>query len=402
MLAGTNATLMRSYNARVVIELIRRAGDATRAEIARDAGLSLQGVSTIFGRLEDEGWIVEHGRRSISRGQPPLVYRLNAAGRAMIGVSVDLDGVTSATVDLMGVVHARRHTPLPRPSPEQARVAILDHVLDLERAAIGDGRSVIGVGVAIPGTPEPATGVVRNLPHLDGWNDVDLLEFLRSDLQLPVHLANDAIAAALGETWFGDGPNGTTFYVFFAHGLNGAVIEGRRPFGGIWGITGKFGHIPVVADGSGCVGCGGRGCVEAYASLLALYDALELPIEPGSLEQVDRLFAEGDARVLAWSDEAAHRLATALLAVENLFDPRTIVFGGRLPQSLLTRLMREAERRAALGRMAIKREHPVYRSARLGAGASVVGAATLPLYVTFSPDLDLVVARGKEDVVHER
>lgn len=410
MLTGTNSAQMRSYNTRVVLELIRRGGEVSRAEIARDAGLSLQAVSSIFARLEAAGWIVRHGRRATDRGQPPMVYSLDAERRGMVGVAMDLDGVASTAFDLAGREHGRIETPLENLDPASVRAAIVEHVrTHLDRAA-EEGRTVVGAGVAIPGTPRPGNGDVRLLPHVPGWNDVPLQTLLREELPLPVHVANDAIAAALGESWYGrsvsdahgaepSDDDGATFYVFFAHGINGALLEGRRPYGGIWGIAGKFGHIPVVAEGLPCTACGGRGCVEAHASMIALYGELGLRPGPAATREVARRASAHDPAIERWTEAAGRHLGRGLLAVENLFDPTEIVFGGKLPASLLERLVAQAERSVAPRRMSIKTRHPRYRIAERSTHAAEIGAATLPLYLAFAPDIDLVATSGEEESV---
>src|SRR5690606_39250387 len=96
------------------------------------------------------------------------------------------------------------------------------------------------------------------------------------------------------------------FYVFFAHGLNGALISGRQPYGGLWAITGYIGHIPVEPNGRHCPTCGGRGCLEQYASRLALERALG--VDQPSEELLVTLLGDSDANLMAWLDEAASHL----------------------------------------------------------------------------------------------
>ena len=121
MLAGTNSDFIRAYNRRVIMELIRRKGTVSRSDVARKTGLTLQAVSMIFTDLSDEGWIIEVGRRTIARGQPPVEYSLNPDTAVSLGITLDLDGITAAAVDLSGRVLKRTRTEATRPGTRRNR-----------------------------------------------------------------------------------------------------------------------------------------------------------------------------------------------------------------------------------------------------------------------------------------
>lgn len=396
MLAGTNSDFVRAYNRRVAMEIIRRRGAVSRSDVARRTGLSLQAVSTIFSDLLEEGWIVERGRRTTARGQPPIDYSLNPNTAISVGITLDLDTITAAAVDLSGRVLHRVSLAVAKPEPDKAVEIMKRSVLELtEKTGLGE-RGVLGVGIAIPGTPDADTGFVTTLPHIPGWEGFRLREALASALPHTVHIANDAIVAGLGESWFGASERSrNAFYILFAHGLNGAMLSEQRPYGGIWGVTGKFGHIPVEANGKPCTGCGGRGCVESYASLLSLLEALDR--EHLNAGELQTLLTDRDERLEAWIAQAVPHLTTALLSVENLFDPEVIIFGGRLPEDLLRRLMQGIEGNIASRRMKIKRTHPVYALSTFAEDATLIGAATLPMYLEITPDIDLVFEQTRKE-----
>ena len=389
MLVGTNSDFIRAYNRRVVMEIIRRKGIVSRSDVARRTGLTLQAVSTIFGHLVEEGWISELGRRSTARGQPPVEYSLDPNSGISLGVTIDLDAVSAASVDLSGRVLSRSTTNVQKPGPDEAAAVVQNLVSEVTKNPSVKKRKVIGVGIGIPGTPDADTTGITTLPHIPGWEGAPFRKMVSSLLPYPVHIANDAIVAGLGESWFGSSERSrNAFYVLFAHGLNGAMLSEQRPYGGIWGVTGKFGHIPVEPQGLTCSGCGGRGCVECYASLISLLTALGR--DQLGAQELDSLLKDNDPRVLAWLDQAVEHLTTALLAVENLFDPEAVIFGGRLPKAMLERMIKGVETHIAPRRMKIKSSHPTYMLATFLEDATLIGAATLPMYLEITPDIKLV------------
>lgn len=388
MVTGTNSDFVGHYNRRVVLNLLRKNEPVSRTEAARQTGLSLQATSTIFSELRAEGWISSRGRRISSRGQPPVDYGLNAEKFCSIGVVVDLDGISCLVGNLSGTILIEKKQLLQRFAPAEAVDVIVSMVQELlSQTEISKDR-IIGLGVAIPGTPNPITEQIIALPHMKGWEGFPLREVLSKQFDFPVFVANDAIVTALGESWFGSSKYAKDFfYVFFAHGLNGALVSDQQPYGGIWGITGKFGHIPVEQHGEICPGCGGRGCLEQYASRLALGRALN--VEEPTEKLLTKLFAERDVNLLSWLKDATNYLAAAILSVENLFDPELIVFGGSMPLSILEAMLDQLQHALPPRRMIIKPHHPTLVISNLSENAASIGALTLPFHQAITPNIEL-------------
>jgi len=121
-----------------------------------------------------------------------------------------------------------------------------------------------GVGVAVPGPLDPATGVLLHPPNLPGWREVPVRRLVADRLGLPVHVENDAKAAALAEWRFGAGRGFQhVIYLTMSTGVGAGLVLGGRLYTGKRGLAGEVGHAPVEWDGEPCA-CGRRGCLEAY------------------------------------------------------------------------------------------------------------------------------------------
>ena len=95
---------------------------------------------------------------------------------------------------------------------------------------------------------------------------VPLAAIIAEQVQLPVALINDVRAITLGEWTFGAGRGADTVACLaIGTGIGGGVIVNGQFHLGIGGTAGEFGHHVVEADGFPC-GCGGKGCLELYAS----------------------------------------------------------------------------------------------------------------------------------------
>jgi glucokinase len=159
----------------------------------------------------------------------------------------------------------------------------------------------------------------------------------------------DANAAALAEWKSGVGkqmPGDSMCMLTLGTGVGAGIILDRKILHGMIGMGGEGGHIPVVEDGFPC-GCGGRGCLEQYASATAIGRAATLAAGRGGAPAISRLMGrriqehgEFTARDLAGlardGDEVARRifadagkyLGVALAVLVNVFNLPLYVIGG--------------------------------------------------------------------------
>jgi fructokinase len=249
-------------------------------------------------------------------------------------VGVDLGGTKIEGIAI-GRDHrelARQRVPTPRHDYDATLEVVVGLVADLERKTAARGT----VGVGIPGTISPATGLVKNANST--WLiGRPLRDDLTARLDRPVRFANDANCFALSEASDGAAAGAhVVFGVIVGTGtggglvIDGRVIEGRNAVAGEWGHNPLPWPHPGEWPGPSCY-CGRTGCIETFLSgpglsrdyLAASGRALE------SAAIVERASAgEPDAEMaLARYEE---RMARALASVVNLLDPDVIVLGGGL------------------------------------------------------------------------
>ena len=394
-LSGTNIETAHFHNQRVVLETVRIYGPLSRAEISSHTSLSSQTISNIVDKLLDHGTLQTRGRRSGRRGQPAIELDINPHGGHAIGLHLDRDHLTGVLLDLAGTIHQVIHHEWNYPAPAEALPRLVETAQNLMREHGLTTEDVWGVGVGLPGPLDMQAGSLINPPNFPGWAGVPLRAPLSEQLNLPVFLETDATAAAVGERWFGQGRDlRDYFYVFFGIGLGGGMILDGRPYRGGFDNAAMFGHIPVEPNGLRC-GCGGVGCLEMYVSLASLYAALQAQGRSvGHVAELDGLLAQGDAALLAWLEQAADRMARGLVTIENLINPNAIIFGGRLPASLIDWLIGHLEALLPALQMRALAQHPRLLRAQAIDDAAALGAATLPLFETFTPGQKSLVKTG--------
>ena len=216
-------------------------------------------------------------------------------------------------------------------------------------------KGVEGVGIGSAGAVRRSTGVVTLSPQFPLWRELPLAALLGERVGLPVTIDNDANAITLGEAAYGAG-RGVGDFVCLTLGsgvgtglfLNGDVYRGAD------GMAGEVGHSTVEPEGFPC-NCGGRGCLEQYASATGLRNlvrrdrlfgdmteaALEDPHLPERLFEAARA---GDPRCIGYFDQFGYRLAIAIANVLHVLNVHTIVLAGGLARAydaFAPRLLRE-------------------------------------------------------------
>ena len=249
-------------------------------------------------------------------------------------IGIDLGGtkIEGIAIAAEGGEQLRRRIPAPRGDYGRTLTAVAGLVHEIEGELGVQGT----VGVGIPGTISPATGLIKNANST--WLiGRPLAEDLPRLLGRPVRFANDANCFALSEATDGAAAGaGVVFGVIVGTGTGGGVVVNGHVLTGANAIAGEWGHNPLPAPRDGespgppCY-CGRRGCIETFLSGPAL--AREYAAaggEPVTAEEVAARAAAGEAGALAVLERYAERMARALASVMNLVDPDVIVLGGGL------------------------------------------------------------------------
>jgi predicted NBD/HSP70 family sugar kinase len=369
---------VRRHNSALVLNAIADAAGPSRAEVAARTGLTKATVSSLVDRMISASLVVE-GEAAVRTGPGRRGTALFLApdGPHGLGVEIGVDYLATCLIDLTGEVRARWLQSVDNRALSPSRV--LSRVAKAVRTALAEaertGVRVGGMGVAVPGLVESATGILRVAPNL-GWRSVDVRGELRrrADLDgLPVMVGNEANFAALAELWQGIGTRDFV-HVSGEIGIGAGIVVDGGLFEGVLGFGGEIGHVLVDPRGPVCA-CGSRGCLERMAGqeeILRQADVLDDRPPAELVADLLRRLGDGDRRALAAARSAARWLGIALAGVVNLLDLPTVVLGGtyaRLEPWLREPLLAELDQRVMSG-------SPVeVLAAALGAEAAVHGAA---------------------------
>jgi predicted NBD/HSP70 family sugar kinase len=349
----------RAHNRSLLLQVLFRDGPHSRADLARASGLTRVTVSDLISDLLQEGLVAELGTRNETRvGKPATLVGLDQEAALIVSLDLSSDrGPTGAVVDLSGEVQTRQSRRWDGRSRERALEPLLAFARDLIDTAT---KPILGVGVGTPGVVDP-DGVVLDAPNL-GWSHFPLAARLSAGLDLPVHVANDANAAALAEHSFGGAGDAALLAVMVGQGVGAGLLLDGALVGGHRYAAGEIGHVVVDERGPQCA-CGLVGCLETALAVPLLRERLE----GRSPAETRRLLAA-----------AGRRLGIALAPVVSTLNLGEVVLNGP-PDLLDGPLIQAAERTVRQRTLPLIAEHLDLRLSALGADAVLLGAAVLVL-----------------------
>ncbi len=388
--SGTNLTRAGNYNQRVVLRAIRSLGETTRGDLAAMTGLSAPTIANITRRLELDGLIRTAGRLQKGLGQPPLRIAINPDGGFGIGINIDRDHISLVSLDLAGRTRTCVSREIAYPLPPAVRAFVAKEMQTLIASGNIDPARIVGVGLAVP-EPFSKPGFHKLPAEYKEWNHTDLRSLFADLLPWPIHVDNDAAAAAVGELNFGEGREfASFFYMLISAGLGGGLVIDGAFFRGATGRSGEIGFLP------GRTGATTGQPIENRVSLSALYDRLsDAGCKAESLAALHDPEPRATAVIHAWIDEAVELLLDPLIAVNCLINPDAILVGGRLPEPLIDRLVDRLRRRmddhaASLPAIAC------IRRATMASVAPAIGAALLPFIDRLLPSDSILMTSPVE------
>lgn len=316
----------RAFNQQLVLRAIYDRSAVSRAELARVTGLTRTSVSALTVELLAERLIEEVGRGPSTGGKAPILLRVRAEGRHLIGLDLGESAFNGAVVDLRGNIVRSLSLPLEGRDGEEA----VQLVFSLIEGLAGDnGKSpLLGIGVGAPGLVDSRTGNVRWAVNL-AWENLPLGQMIEERFGVPVVVANDSQAAAFAELTFGmESRPGNLVVVRVGRGIGAGIILNGQLFEGDGSGAGEIGHT-IFGEGRERCRCGRIGCLETIASMRAMVAAAQRLV-PSVTDDASLVAAQksGDKHVHSVVVHAGAMLGLAIGAVIGTINVNHVLLVG--------------------------------------------------------------------------
>ncbi len=259
-------------------------------------------------------------------------------------IGIDLGGtnIAAGLVTEEGKIICKSSIPTGK---ERDASEIIKDMAMLAKQVVADGgcelSDIKAVGIGSPGTIDTARGVVVYANNIKMENTPVAEEF-RKHFDVPVHLENDANAAAYGE-YIASGANVSSYiFMTLGTGVGGGIILDGKIYRGFNFAGGEIGHTTIIVDGNKCT-CGKLGCFETYASVTALISQTEAKMKecPNSImhkwvqengkvsgRTAFECAKQGDKAAIEVRDTYIKYVAEGTSNIINIFQPEMYVIGG--------------------------------------------------------------------------
>ncbi len=223
------------------------------------------------------------------------------------------------------------------PTPKQSYSLFLAEAIRVIQLAQqqASASAPVTVGIGVPGTPDPSTGLIKN-SNILVLNQQAFVRDLEQGLGMSVAVTNDANCFTLSEAMDGSGRgHRVVFGVILGTGCGGGLCIDQRPIVGPNACAGEWGHNSLPRYRSDRDGeavacyCGQTNCIESFISGSGLerqyaargMNRLMTPEIVGRVAAGDRLATN------VW-EQYCDQLARSLAGIVNILDPDIIVLGG--------------------------------------------------------------------------
>lgn len=311
-----------------VIEIIRRNRKASRAQIAKETGLSTQSLTRLTKHLIGLGIILEDSKIEGLRGQPAIYLTLSKNIFLCVGVVFEHDRVTVLLDDFNRdniIRYCEEGVFLSAKKATDVALGLLDKLYSNMDQEI----TVLGIGVSISGFFTNVEGQICSQQDPIGWSTIDFQEMFAMRYHCHCFVENDGNAASIGFSLTKTGAEMQSFFLllFTLDVGGGFVFEGRL----VDGAFGNAGEISALFSSNGNLPRPTIGSLQQYLS-----DAY------GTNVAISDVLTAEDPIVDSWVVACVESMKYPLKAIQSLLDPAEIIFAGRLPLKLQQTLAKNA------------------------------------------------------------
>lgn len=317
------------------------------------------------------------------------------AGNRRYVLAIDLGGtkIYSAVIDRKGKIVglARKRT-----KGELGFEAVVTRLLECAHEALQDAKvslaDIKAVGIGSPGPLDLKNGVIIETPNL-GWQNAPLKARVEDGLKKSVSIDNDGNLGILGEYAYGAGEGAQHMVgLFIGTGIGGGVIVNGKVLHGFNENAAELGHMILDPDGPVC-GCGRKGCLEAFASRLAIEREIRSAVHQGTQtllfegdadlnarirsKKLAAAFSAGDKVVQAAVIKSATYVGYGVANLLNIFNPEVVVIGGGVIEALGENYIKIVQETAASNVFPIAIRNVRITAAKLKDDSTLLGAAVL-------------------------
>lgn len=332
---GINRDHQKENNISLLIRRIHADPQCTRTKLAKDTGLGQATITKLINQLINWGVVREREILETSIGRKPIRLEIRCDNYLLLSVRIARNYLLAGLFTFNGKAVCVQRVRIDNHDAETAMETLTELIRSVMARA---DREVLGIGVAVPGPFNSKTGRITLMSGFPGWEKIDIRERLEGATGLPVLLEHDANCGALAELWYGKHERSSSLLLVLSdQGVGAGIIINGEVYHGALGYSGEIGHSSINYMGPVCE-CGNRGCIELYASTVAMrqaYLAERLRTDQSHSADITtddflRLSRENDPIARRIFENGVSQLAFGLVGFVNALNPNAVIFADQL------------------------------------------------------------------------
>ena len=231
---------------REILDIIRRTPEASRIQVKRLSGLSMDVTLTLIGELLDEGLILPVGKTDSGKaGRKATLLEINPEGAYFIGVRFSAAGISGVLMNFACSPAAEYRAEFSGQPEENELVAGIITCIDTLIAQLGSRRSRLrGIGLGAPGIIEQEDGCIVRYAHIPSIRNLRLRQIIEDHFHIPAYLEHGvkcSARAAISQPEFSSARD--LLFMQTGRGIHMCVIIGGRIHRGMHYLAGEIGHM---------------------------------------------------------------------------------------------------------------------------------------------------------------
>lgn len=212
-----------------ILELIRKKGPVSKADISRVLGFNIVTISNYIDYYVNKRIILQVGLDVSSGGRRPELLELNARSGYVVGVDIGPENIIAIITDLKINCIAKCSMPRPAGSMEEMIdpvIAIIDDALKKSRI---ETSNIKDIGIGASGIVDYPSGTIHDTDPTRGRTKVSFMKFtsaIEQKFNIPVYIGNDASCAVFGEKTLSPGADVENLLYVYSDVGCGIVING--------------------------------------------------------------------------------------------------------------------------------------------------------------------------------
>lgn len=326
-----NKAMIRDMNTNFILKTIIEGKALSRADIAKQSGLTKATVSAIVRLLLDRGLIAETGIAMTDKGRKPIILNFCPDAGCILAFDIGRTKITVLAANLAG--QSINTFVCPTPDSRESLLPLLENIIETMSKALPETTyGLVSICVGIHGIVND--NYIRFTPYYP-YSDIDIKTPLESLFHIPVYVENEANLSVIAEQCYSF-DCGSLVAMSIHSGIGLGIILDNRFYTGHNGCAGEFGHSTVELNGRPCP-CGNRGCLEQYASELAIlkdYAALKHADTLPDIGTLIKNYEAGEPDAVAVINRFTDYIAVGVNNILGTLNPELIVINSNLTENI--------------------------------------------------------------------